>query len=240
LFERYGLAKMLSARYRHDRKEDAIVGSAILRQIAHAQRIIEGQNFDIRRFLCKFSSLVELQRQIIQDRREECLLGAGAPNFDPVLYKEGLQRFGSEKMAEIERSATLFHLDRIWSDHLAWIQDTRDCIHLVNLGGREPIDEFAKWATEEFFELQTRIDDAVAAEMAAIVRKDGPVDLDLERLKGPSSTWTYLINENPFGSGLEMTKGKNIGFAKLAFANPLFTGMLFLVTLHLNRRARRK
>jgi preprotein translocase subunit SecA len=102
-------------------------------------------------------------------------------------------------MAELEGGATLFHLDCLWSDHLAWVQGTRDSIHLVNSGGREPLDEFQKRAAAEFLKMQIGIDEAVVSEMATIVRKDGPVDLDLERLRGPSPTWTYLANENRFG-----------------------------------------
>jgi preprotein translocase subunit SecA len=157
---------------------------------------------------------------------------------EPQLYEEGVRYFGCDKMTELEQRATLFHIDRVWSDHLAWIQDTRDTIHFVNLGGREPLNEFSKWATEEFMRMQYAIDEAVLAEMRAIVRNKESVDLNMERLKGPSSTWTYLVNENQAGWGVEMTKGKNIGFVKLAFASP--AGLLFLLTLYLDSRARRK
>ena len=127
-------------------------------------------------------------------------------------------------MAELERRATLFHLDRLWSDHLAWVQDTRDSIHPVNLGGREPLDEFQKRATAEFLKMQIGIDEAVVSEMATIVWKDGPVDLDLERLRGPSPTWTYLVNENQFRWAIEMVKGKNPGFVEMAF--PLHSSLV--------------
>jgi len=137
------------------------------------------------------------------------------------------------------RNATLFHLDRLWSDHLAWIQDTRDSIHLVSLGGREPIDEFLKWAMVEFTKMQNEIDEAVVSEMTTIVRKDGPVNLDMERLKGPSSTWTYLLDENQFGWGIEMVKAKNAGFLYTAWNAPHFLGSLFILTLLLSRRRKR-
>jgi preprotein translocase subunit SecA len=159
--------------------------------------------------------------------------------------ESGLGCFGPGIMAELERRATLFHLDRLWSHHLAWIQDTRDSIHLVNLGGREPIDEFRKWSTEEFLRMQDAIDEAVVSERSAIIQKNGSVDLDLERLRGPSSTWTYLVSENPFGWGIELAKGKNIGFVKLAFSGSigvLFTGPLLLLMLFLGHfyRSKRK
>ena len=44
-----------------------------------------------------------------------------------------------------------------------------------------------------------------------------------EGLKGPSSTWTYLVNDDQFGWGVEMLKGTNIGFSAgaAAFYGPL-------------------
>jgi preprotein translocase subunit SecA len=247
LFERHGLTKMLMARHTVNPQDGAIPRGSIHREIAHAQRIIEGQNFDIRRSLSKFSSLVDLQRQIVQTRRKLCLSGsqcadeAGAVAMfsfrEPALFEEGVRRFGPGRMAELESRATLFHLDRLWSNHLAWIQDTRDSIHLVNVGGREPLDEFRKWATEEFLKMQNAIDEAVVLEMAGIIRKDGPVALDFERLKGPSSTWTYLVNESQFGWGMEMLKGKNIGFAAMAMMS---LGPLYIFALLMDRIFRRK
>ncbi len=281
LFERYGLTQTLMARHRLSPQEGALPDGSIRHQIVHAQRIIEGQNFDIRRSLYKFSSIVDLQRQIVQDRRERTLLGLDEPETgsessrqsgwilpghlsssanckdssepgeavdvqatfsvsEPALSEEGVRRFGPDKMAELERRATLFHLDRLWSDHLAWIQDTRDSIHLVHLGAREPIDEFLKWAAAEFVNMQREIDGAVISEMTTIVQQGGPVDLDLERLKGPSSTWTYLLDENQFGWGIEMVKAKNSGFLYAFYNDPLFTGPLFILTLVLKALSHRK
>jgi preprotein translocase subunit SecA len=87
--------------------------------------------------------------------------------------------------------------------------------------------------------MQTEIDEAVVSEMTTIVRKDGPVNLDMERLKGPSSTWTYLLDENQFGWGIEMVKAKNAGFLYTAWNAPHFLGSLFILTLLLSRRRKR-
>ena len=95
--------------------------------------------------------------------------------------------------------------------------------------------------------MQNEIDEAIVSEMTTIVRKDGPVNRDMDRLKGPSSTWTYLLDENQFGWGIEMVKAKNAGFlyaswsAAQQFMGPLFVfmGPLFLVTLLLNRPRKR-
>jgi preprotein translocase subunit SecA len=263
LFDHYGLTKMLKTRHRLSLQDDALTSSSIRREIAHAQRIIERQNFDIRSTLFKFSSLVEVQRQIVQAWREEALLGsvehevlapddsAGASSKfsvrEPELYEKGVRRFGIGRMIEIERRATLFHLDRLWSDHLAWIQDTRDSIHLVHLGAREPLEEFLKWGTDEFFRMKKCLDEAVISEIALIIQKNGPMDIDLDRLRGPSSTWTYLVSdENQFGWGIEMVKPRKMAFfgagnslAGPAVINAVIHGPIFMLTLLLSWRRKR-
>jgi preprotein translocase subunit SecA len=245
LFERYGLTKMFLKRYRLGPQDAAVAAGPLQREIEHAQRIIEGQSFDVRRSLYKYTTLIELQRGLIQGRRDEILTGTtgdpGAGLFaerEPALFAEALRRYGAARLADWERRATLYCLDRCWSDHLAWVQDTREAIHLVSLGGKTPIDEFQRQATAEFLDLEGRIGEAVAAELAALVKKDEISPLDLERLKGPSSTWTYLVNEDQFGWGMEFLKGKNIGFAAIAGAvyGPLLTLVLLVQKLRKKKR----
>ena len=89
-----------------------------------------------------------------------------------------------------------------------------------------------KAATEAFDGIEERIDQSVAAGLASLIEREGPVDLDTEGLKGPSSTWTYLVNEDQFGWGIELLKGKNIGFTASAAA---LYGPLYIFTLLVNR-----
>ena len=237
LFERYGLTRMFFKRHRLALRPGALPPGPLHREIEHAQRVIEGQSFDIRRSLNKYSALIELQRGLIQAKRDDVLMnGSGDPGpalfaeREPDLFAAAARRWGADRLAEWERRATLYHLDRCWSDHLAWIQDTRESIHLVSLGGKAPIDEFQKAATAEFLEMEGRVADAVVAEMDALTRKDDVSPQDMERLKGPSSTWTYLVNEDQFGWGMEIVKGRNIGFAAAAtaFYGPLLTLVLLV------------
>jgi preprotein translocase subunit SecA len=254
LFERYGLTKVFRARHRIEPRDEEIGTGPIRREIEHAQRVIEGQNFDIRRQLTKYSTLIEMQRRILHDRRD-ALLRAGESEGggveageeawplglfrerDPELFRSAAARLGPAVLAAIERRAALYHLDRTWADHLAWVQDTRESIHLVSLGGRTPIDEFRKQATAEFLALRERVAEATADDTAAITGSAGGEAAGIERLKGPSSTWTYLINDDQLGWGLEMIKGKNIGFAAMGAAA---FGPLLVLTLLVQRFFRRK
>jgi preprotein translocase subunit SecA len=241
IFERYGLTRMFYEHHRLERRPGALELKTIQGEIEHAQRIIEGQNFGLRKSLWKYSSLVELQRKMMQDWRQGIFLAAGGPQIlarkAPRLYKKGLARFGPSGMEAFERRAALFHIDRCWSDHLAWITDTRESIHLVSLGGKTPLQEFQAAVTAVFLEIRPRVEEAVAADFKSLLKKDGAVDLEAEGRKGPSSTWTYLVNEDQFGFGIEMIQGKNIGFAAGA---ALYIGPLFIITLFLRKLRKRK
>ena len=245
IFVRYGLEGMLKKRHGTGQGNEPVTGRVVRDEIAHAQRVIEGQNFDIRRSLRKYSSLVERQRRIVQDWRDAVLLSgrrvATGPERAreweavgivgrkaPGLFTEGEARFGKGHAGELERRLTLLAIDKAWSDHLAWVTDSRESIHLVSVGGMSPLDEFVRSATAEFLDVPRRIEDAVLAGFGSRTEKDGPLDLDADGLKGPSSTWTYLVNEDQFGWGMEMLKGRNIG---LAAGAALYAGPLFVLAL---------
>ena len=50
-----------------------------------------------------------------------------------------------------------------------------------------------------FADLRARIEDAVAHSFETVEVTAAGVDLDACGLSGPSSTWTYVVQENPYG-----------------------------------------
>jgi preprotein translocase subunit SecA len=241
IFEHYGLSRRLFSRYRLERREAAVDNDLLRKEILHGQRVIEGRNLDIRRALWDYATLVETQRRIVAGWRDTVFGSRPDPDpcFDPSpeLAEAGIARFGREMFGRLARRVALFEIDRLWADHLAWLADLREGIHLVSLGRKEPIQEFQKAATEAFLELEGTIAAAVEASLRSFIGREGPVDLEGEGLKGPSSTWTYLVNDDQFGWGVEILKGTNIGFAAGAAA---LYGPLFVFALLVNRLKRRK
>ncbi|MBE3130974.1 MAG: accessory Sec system translocase SecA2 [Acidobacteria bacterium] len=241
IFERYGLSRKLFKRYRLDRRAGAVDDELLRKDILHGQRVIEGRNLDIRRALWDYSTLVETQRRIVVEWRDgvfDRTAQADAPFCpSPELLTAGSARFGREVFDRMARRAALFHIDSAWADHLAWLADLREGIHLVSIGRNEPLQEFQKAATETFLGLQEKIGYAARKTLESFIGREGPVDLDAEGLKGPSSTWTYLVNDDQFGWGVELVKGTNIGFAAGAAA---FAGPLFVFALLANRLKRRR
>jgi preprotein translocase subunit SecA len=97
---------------------------------------------------------------------------------------------------DIVRHCTLAALDQAWREHLGVLTEARDGIYLRSLGGDHPVDAFTKIAVAEFagfFEGARQL----ASEMIGRALVDG---LNEDTLNRPSSTWTYMSDDDPFGS----------------------------------------
>jgi preprotein translocase subunit SecA len=97
------------------------------------QRVVEGQNFQIRQTLWKYDGILENHRKSVHERRRELLLG------------------GADQ-------ALLLALDELWAEHLAGITELREGIHWRSWGGREPFYEFIRDSEEMFQDLMERLD----------------------------------------------------------------------------------
>ena len=89
--------------------------------IDHVQRIIEGQNLEIRQTLWKYESLIEWQRREMHERRMKVLLGTAdslLQKSDPARFAELSETFGESRVREIERLIILTKIDDAWSDYL--------------------------------------------------------------------------------------------------------------------------
>ena len=105
---------------------------------------------------------------------------------------------GEEAVRRVERAVTLSAIDRAWRDHLALVADIREGIHLVALGGGDPLTRFSVEVVQAFDRLEQGIDEAV---LGALDRAEaGAVGLGLAEAdaKAPASTWTYIVNDDPF------------------------------------------
>jgi preprotein translocase subunit SecA len=203
LLKRYGIEELIPPEHRFPRQDEPIDDPVIGREIARAQRIIEGQNFEIRRTLWNYSFVVEEQRRIIHQKRRDVLQEGASTS---LLAERACERFlklratvGEEVLRNVERQITLFHIDRCWAGYLAQIDHIRDGIHLFSAGGQNPLDEFHRAVADSFHALMRKIDDEIIKTFnSAEINEDG-IDMAREGLVRPTSTWTYLINDNPFG-----------------------------------------
>ncbi|WP_028463229.1 accessory Sec system translocase SecA2 [Nocardia sp. 348MFTsu5.1] len=106
-----------------------------------------------------------------------------------------------EVLEQAAREIMLFHLDRAWADHLAYVSDVRASIHLRSIGRESPLDEFHKLILAEFSRLPgDAVDNARKTFREAVITVDG-VDLDQADLRRSTTTWTYMVHDSPFSSG---------------------------------------
>jgi hypothetical protein len=62
--------------------------------------------------------------------------------------------------------------------------------------------------------MMDRVRDETVAVFDRLTVADGAIDLSAARLAGSSSTWTYLVDDNPFSTlGLSMIANRNVGAA---------------------------
>ena len=167
----------------------------------HAQRVAEGRLLDVHANTWRYNQLIAQQRAIIVDRRNTLLRTATAreelAELAPERYEELSEDLSEKRLEKICRLIMLYHLDRGWADHLAYLADIRESIHLRALGRQNPLDEFHRLAVDAFASLAA---DAIEAaqqtfETANVVEDEQ--GLDLSKLARPTSTWTYMVNDNP-------------------------------------------
>ena len=190
-------------------EDGRIVSPKTTALLDHAQRVAEGRLLDVHANTWRYNQLIAQQRAIIVDRRNTLLRTATAreelAGLAPDRYKE-LSELGTsptrgglseERLEKICRLIMLYHLDRGWADHLAYLADIRESIHLRALGRQNPLDEFHRMAVDAFASLAA---DAIEAAQqtfeTANVLEEEP-GLDLSKLARPTSTWTYMVNDNP-------------------------------------------
>ncbi|WP_214416154.1 accessory Sec system translocase SecA2 [Sphaerisporangium fuscum] len=172
--------------------------------VGHAQRVAEGSNLEIHRNTWRYTRLLELQRAEVLQQRDRVLHGDAAADAlaraCPERWSELGEQVDESVLKEAARQIVLFHLDRGWTEYLGFMSDVREGIHLRALGHKlAPLDEFHREGVAAYRKLLEDVESrSVETFENATITADGltPSDGDLKR---PSATWTYLVQENPFG-----------------------------------------
>lgn len=175
--------------------------------VEHAQRIAEGQNTALHRDTWRFNELMAKQRELVLARRRE--LRTEDEAIDELKDRLGeratelAEEHSEEIVDESLRAVLLFHLDARWVDHLAFLNDLREGIHLRTFAKEKPHEAFNTESIRVFSSFWSDVlDDSVSTVEEAEFTDEG-IDLASHGLKRPSSTWTYLTTENAFGSDIE-------------------------------------
>jgi preprotein translocase subunit SecA len=184
--------------------------------LEHAQRVADGANAELHRTTWSYHRLTGQQRAILLDTREKVLVDDLAAEElaerAKERYDELVEELGEDVVKDAARRIALHHLDRRWTDHLAYLADLREGIHLRSLAGGivhlKPIDEFNKSAIASFDTLIADAwNDAAETFKTAEITADG-LDEAASGVPRPTATWTYLVNDNPFGTEADRILGR--------------------------------
>ncbi|QKT07393.1 accessory Sec system translocase SecA2 [Gordonia sp. X0973] len=210
---------------------DGSMGARGNELIEQAQRVAEGVMLELHSNTWRYNKLVNQQRDIIVGRRMELLSTDEAltslAELEPVRYESLLagrlpapaddedaddapdtadfgpvtEKVDKEVLEQAAREIMLYHLDRAWSDHLAFVSDVRSSIHLRAIGRESPLDEFHRLILAEFTKLPNEAVEAARKTFREATITNAGVDLDSAGRHRSTSTWTYMVHDNLFSSG---------------------------------------
>jgi preprotein translocase subunit SecA len=140
------------------------------------QRLVEGQNLDLRTFLQRYELPIEGQRHRIQTYRQAVLDGT------------------EPSQSEFERLITLRTIDDLWADHLARVAEFRAGAHWLSWGRRDPHYEYLKQVHAWFPELEAAIPQETERRMAEAAAGRG------QDPRERGAVWTYVTTDQPFGT----------------------------------------
>ncbi|HWM75044.1 MAG TPA: accessory Sec system translocase SecA2, partial [Nocardioides sp.] len=167
----------------------------------------EGVQLEIHRNTWRYTRLIEHQRKVLLEYRDDLLrTDLAATELAAVAGERWSTLTESHSDEELERAARqilLYHLDDRWTEHLAFLADVRESIHLRALAKETPIDEFHRTAIPEFRKISDEIAERAAKTLEKVEITAEGANLEAQGLRRPSATWTYMVHDNPFDTDAE-------------------------------------
>lgn len=206
LMKKYGLKELLPNKLQGIQKPGPVSNTTINYEIARAQRIIEGQLFEIRKTLCDYAQFTENQRKVHFAERQQI---AGARDDDNSAFTKFM----------------LFQYDQHWSEFLSEIARIREGIAWERMAGRNPLREFFFQSDQLYKNMQLQLEG-----LKERVLYQKPEDLVIKK---PSSTWTYVINDSPSGNSMALML---LDAANIGMQMDLMTGPMLILSHWFNKR----
>ena len=140
-------------------EDQPIQNKMISRSLESAQSKIEGFNFDARKHLLEYDSVINKHRTIIYEKRNKVLLGdkeildeeiceivsRGGEEMKTTI-EEKIETLGEKEWYEILRRMILQSIDTFWVDHIELMNYVRSSVNLRAYGQRDPLIEYKKEA----------------------------------------------------------------------------------------------
>lgn len=174
----------------------AIEDKSLIKEAERVQRISEGDTFDERVNLMKYTMIGEKHRAMTFGKRTALLEGTYDSDLwqkhAPELCAQAEERFGKDALQEKQNIILAALLNEFWCDYLDYTAYLREGIHLTQIAGRDPAEEY-NIACEEYYNgAAESLPERMAEKLAELMECSS-----LEDYKPlmPSRTYTYLLND---------------------------------------------
>lgn len=230
MFVKYRLDELLTMRLlRNTPSEKLSENRHVTNEIDRIQRIIGGQNLDLKTDLFKYSLLLEQQRSILFTIRNNILETDDATAFfldhSPDTCQALQMNLSLDNFNVLCRTIRLSVIDSCWSEFIITLMEVKENIHLQRLGGKNPLFEYRRLSIDMFDKLSDDIDKRSIELFDSITVEKLNMDHYRQKLRIPSATWTYFVNDNPFEQYALIDIGTN---AALSYG-ALFTWPIFVL-----------
>lgn len=208
-----------------------------LKSSQQIQRIIDGENYEIRKTLVAYSHMLDQQRELVRQQRLELLCSRAAPRFFEQHAPDRFVTLKSEvnegDLSTACRTILLWCMDQQWCEHLGSAADLQDVVRLRVLGGNHPLHDFQKQVSAWFAGLFDAVDQHAISTFNAMPVVNGQPDLNKAGVQLPSSTWTYQKDDSLFEDMRDQLLTQP-GFSAVA---ALLAGPLLLLALWVTRKS---
>ena len=190
------LKKLCGRHYPSEKTSGVITDKVVLREAERVQRITESDAFDERVNLMKYTLIGEKHRELTFSRRNALLDGEYNSEMwkknAPDDYEKACERFGKKAVQKLENEVLAALLNEFHCDYLDYTAYLREGIHLTQIAGRNPADEY-NIACEEYYENAAQtIPDRMTEKLEALLECGKIEDYKVEK---PTGIYTYLLND---------------------------------------------
>jgi preprotein translocase subunit SecA len=199
LIVRYRINDAVPPKFRGLKQDLPLDNPVVNRAIVHTQRVVEGQIFDAKLTLAKYSYLADDQRAIVNSKRRRILDGESSlsvlENTDPSKYQELLTMMPQNEYLRAQKEIELYAINKCWADYLLYVEGAMDGVQVISMVKGDPFTTYNKKLIEGFEQLEKDISQTILEIYDTIIIRDGLIDLREMGVTGPTSTRTYLVHD---------------------------------------------
>lgn len=234
---KYRIGEALSEKFRLVRSETRIDSRSVRSAIRHTQRVVEGQNFDTKTTLEKYSFMPNEQRKLVENKRMNILRGKDALRVletgDSPLLQKLLSDISENEYRRIRKQVELYAINRCWADHWVAVQNALDGVEIVSMLRGDPFLTYNQHLIEAFEHFEEHLNRTVLSLFESLRIHDGAAELPDIGIARSGATFSYLVHDGSEESAF-------VSDFALAYLNAPFYLMLLLFHRFFNRSSDRE